>query len=62
MITPIGSTLAASARSRSPQVTLGAGETALYLYDSISDLGACCECSNNFRVFFDYAKLYWLGP
>jgi hypothetical protein len=44
-------------------VVLPAGESALYLYDSVTDLSSCCDtCGQSIRVMFDYAKLDWLGP
>lgn len=39
------------------------GELALYLYDSAADVAPpCCDCVTSKRVFFDYARVDWLGP
>ncbi len=43
-------------------IAISAGETALYLYDSVTDLANCCECATSRRVMFDYAKFDWVGP
>lgn len=41
---------------------LDVGESALYIYDTVTDLVNCCGCKTQLRVFFDYANYYWLGP
>jgi|JI10StandDraft_1071094.scaffolds.fasta_scaffold105737_2 hypothetical protein len=43
-------------------VAINAGEAALYLYDSVTDIANCCECATTRRVMFDYAKFEWVGP
>jgi hypothetical protein len=43
-------------------ISLNEGELALYLYDAVTDLASCCECTTTKRVFFDYARVQWVGP
>lgn len=47
----------------SPSLNTNLGELAIYLYDAVTDLAPpCCDCATSKRVFFDYARVDWLGP